>query len=71
MRAIRRALAGFYVTRTSVDKDRLGTGEAVGGYGQLSKVGRVFRSIKTADLKIKPIHHRLERARMLLCMLAY
>jgi hypothetical protein len=40
----------------------------------LAQVDRAFRSLKTVDLKIRPIHHRLEsrvRARIFLCMLAY
>ena len=40
----------------------------------LSSVERAFRSLKTVDLKVRPIHHRLEnrvRAHILLCMLAY
>ena len=43
-------------------------------YKDLSKVERAFRSIKTVDLKIRPIYHRLEdrvRAHVFLCMLAY
>ncbi len=35
---------------------------------------RAFRSLKTADLKVRPIHHRTAdrvRAHILLCMLAY
>jgi hypothetical protein len=37
-------------------------------------VERAFRSIKTMDLKVRPIHHHLEdrvRAHIFLCMLAY
>ena len=67
-------LDGFYVIRTSVDEDRLGTGEVVDSYKRLSKVERAFRSMKTVDLKVRPIHHRRERrvrAHLLLCMLAY
>jgi hypothetical protein len=40
----------------------------------LSQAERAFRSIKTVDLEIRPIHHRLSdrvRAHVLLCMLAY
>ena len=39
----------------------------------LSQVERAFRSMKTMDLKVRPIHHRLEdrvRAHIFLCMLA-
>jgi transposase len=37
-------------------------------------VERAFRSLKTVDLHVRPIHHRLPdrvRAHILLCMLAY
>ena len=43
-------------------------------YKSLSQAERAFRSIKTVDLEIRPIHHRLSdrvRAHVLLCMLAY
>lgn len=43
-------------------------------YKSLSQVERAFRSMKTMDLKIRPIRHRLEdrvRAHIFLCMLAY
>ena len=48
--------------------------EAVRSYKSLSQVERAFRSIKTVDLKVRPIHHHLEprvRAHIFLCMLAY
>jgi hypothetical protein len=68
------ALDGIYVIRTNVPKRQLGTAEAVRGYKGLCEVERAFRSLKTVDLKIRPIHHRLEdrvRAHIFLCMLAY
>ena len=40
----------------------------------LSNVDRAFRSLKTVDLKVRPVHHRLAdrvRAHILLCMLAF
>ena len=43
-------------------------------YKSLSQVERAFRSIKTVDLEVRPIHHRLAgrvRAHIFLCMLAY
>ena len=48
--------------------------EAVQAYKRLAQVERAFRSFKSVDLKVRPIHHRLEervRAHVLLCMLAY
>ena len=47
---------------------------AVGSYKSLSTVERAFRSLKTVDLKVRPIRHRLStrvRAHVFLCMLAY
>ena len=43
-------------------------------YKRLSAVERAFRSLKTVDLKVRPIYHRAAgrvRAHVLLCMLAY
>ncbi len=68
------ALDGFYVIRTNVPSERLETEHVVRTYKGLSVVERAFRSLKTVDLKIRPIHHRLEdrvRAHVFLCMLAY
>ena len=68
------ALDGIYVVRTNVPKRQLGTADAVRSYKGLCEVERAFRSLKTVDLKIRPIHHRLEdrvRAHIFLCMLAY
>lgn len=68
------ALDGIYVVRTSVPAAMLATPDVVGAYKNLSKVERAFRTIKTIDLKVRPIHHRLEervRAHVFLCMLAY
>lgn len=68
------ALDGIYVIRTNVPKKQLGTADAVRSYKGLCEVERAFRSLKTVDLKIRPIHHRLEdrvRAHIFLCMLAY
>lgn len=68
------ALDGLYVLRTSASKERLSTEDTVRGYKSLSQVERAFRSIKTVDLKVRPIRHHLElrvRAHIFLCMLAY
>jgi len=67
-------LDGLYVIRTSVKKEILDTEEAVKAYKDLSKVERAFRSLKTVDLRIRPIFHRLPhrvRCHVFLCMLAY
>ena len=68
------ALDGLYVIRTSVPKTELSAEEAVRSYKRLSRVERAFRCLKTMDLKVRPIHHRLARrvrAHVLICMLAY
>lgn len=67
-------LDGVYVIRTSVPADTLGADDTVRSYKRLAEVERAFRSLKTVDLKVRPIHHRLEkrvRAHVLVCMLAY
>jgi transposase len=68
------ALDGIYVVRTDVPSETLATEETVRAYKSLSRAERAFRSYKSVDLKVRPIHHRLEkrvRAHVLLCMLAY
>jgi transposase len=68
------ALDGIYIIRTSVSTDRMDSADCVRNYKLLVHVERAFRSLKTIDLKIRPIHHRLAdrvRAHILLCMLAY
>jgi transposase len=66
-------LDGFYVIRTSVEDNALATDNVVGAYKGLARVARAFRSLKTVDLHIRPIHHWLAprvRAHVFLCMLA-
>ena len=68
------ALDGIYVIRTSVTSERLDSAGVVRTYKRLSSVERAFRSLKTVDLKIRPIRHWAERrvrAHLFLCMLAY
>ncbi len=68
------ALDGLYIIRTSVTPERLDAASCVRHYKSLSQVERAFRSMKTVDLKVRPIHHRLAdrvRAHIFLCMLAY
>ncbi len=68
------ALDGIYVIRTSVAVEAFGPEDAVRAYKDLSKVERAFRSIKTVDLKVRPIFHWLDdriRGHVFLCMLAY
>ena len=68
------SLDGIYVIRTSVNREALTSQQVVASYKSLSGVERAFRSLKTVDLHVRPIHHRLAdrvRAHILLCMLAY
>ena len=68
------ALDGLYIIRTSVTAQRMDAATCVRTYKSLAQVERAFRSIKTMDLKVRPIHHHLEgrvRAHIVLCMLAY
>jgi transposase len=68
------ALDGIYIIRTSVELARMNAPDCVRNYKALANVERAFRSLKTMDLKVRPIHHRLAdrvRAHILLCMLAY
>jgi transposase len=68
------SLDGIYVIRTSVPKEALSSQQVVASYKSLSGVERAFRSLKSVDLHVRPIHHRLPdrvRAHILLCMLAY
>jgi hypothetical protein len=67
------ALDGIYVLRTSVPAADLDAAGAVAGYKNLAHLERDFRSIKTDDLDLRPIHHRLTdrvKAHVLICLLA-
>ena len=68
------ALDGIYVVRTSVPAQLLATDDVVRSYKMLGQVERAFRSMKTIDLEVRPIRHRLEdrvKAHIFLCMLAH
>jgi transposase len=68
------ALDGIYVIRTSVPEETLSSEKVVGCYKRLSDVERAFRSLKSVDLKIRPIYHHLAdrvKAHVFLCMLSY
>jgi transposase len=72
--AVEAALDGIYLIRTSLDAQRMDAADCVRNYKALANVERAFRSLKTVDLKVRPIHHRTAdrvRAHILLCMLAY
>jgi transposase len=68
------ALDGLYVVRTSVCAERMDAADTVRNYKRLSQVERAFRSLKSLDIEVRPIHHRLGsrvRAHIFLCMLTY
>ncbi len=68
------ATDGVYVIRTSLPADTFDDATTVRSYKSLALVERAFRCIKTVDLHVRPVYHRLAdrvRAHVLLCMLAY
>jgi transposase len=68
------ALDGLYIIRTSVPEQQMAADDCVRNYKSLANVERAFRSLKSVDLKVRPIHHRLAdrvRSHIFLCMLAY
>jgi transposase len=67
-------LDGVYVLRTSVKSEYSTTDQTVLAYKRLANVERAFRSTKSIDLHVRPIHHRLAdrvKAHVFICMLAY
>jgi transposase len=72
--AVEAALDGVYVVRTNVLEKEMNGVEVVRAYKSLSDVEQAFRSIKTVDLKVRPIFHRLAHrvtCHVFLCMLSY
>jgi hypothetical protein len=68
------ALDGIYILRTSLAAKTMDAPQVVRSYKSLSDVERAFRCLKSVDLKVRPIHHRLAervRSHIFLCMLAY
>jgi transposase len=68
------ALDGIYVIRTSESVKKLSADNAVRAYKRLGDVEQAFRSLKSLELLIRPIHHHVAnrvRAHMFLCLLAY
>ena len=67
------ALDGFYVLRTPVPADKLDAPAVATAYKNLKYAERDFRHIKSDDLDLRPVFHRLEervKAHVLICMLA-
>jgi len=68
------ALDGLYVVRSSVSGETMDADQTVRSYKLLSSVERAFLCLKSVDLMVRPIRHRLEdrvRAHIFLCALAY
>ena len=68
------ALDGIYVVRTSLSEQQMNADDTVRSYKQPGQIERAFRSLKTIDLRVRPIRHRTVdrvRAHIFLCMLAY
>ena len=66
-------LDGIYVIRTPVPAGDLDAAGTVTAYKNLSRVERDFRHIKSDDLDLRPVFHRLEhrvKGHVLICMLA-
>lgn len=67
-------LDGIYVIRTSEPLADLPAADCVRTYKRLALVEQAFRCLKGLDLRVRPIHHRVEprvRAHLFLCLLAY
>lgn len=67
------ALDGIYVIRTSEPEDALTKDAVVQTYKSLAHIERDFRIMKSVDLHIRPIRHRLAdrvRAHAFICLLA-
>ncbi len=54
------ALDGIHVIRSSFNEQRMDDADTVRHYKSLSQVERTFRTFKSFDLQVRPIHHRFE-----------
>ena len=66
-------LDGVYIIRTTVPATQMSPDKVVATYKSLARVERDFRSMKSIDLDLRPIHHYTEtrvRAHVLICTLA-
>jgi len=67
-------LDGCYVITSNIEPGAMGTAEVVARYKSLQQVEKAFRSMKTADLFVRPIRHwNADRVKghVFMCMLAY
>ena len=69
------ALDGYYIIRAGrISKEEMSSDALVTSYKSLSRVERAFRTFKSIDLRVRPIHHReddMVRGHLFLCMLGY
>ena len=68
------SLDGIYVIRSNVEPEKMTDEQVVAHYKNLALVERAFRSLKSIDIRVRPIHHRLAdrvRSHIFICMLAY
>ncbi len=52
-------LDGIYILRTSVPGETLDAGQVIRACHSLSEVETAFRCLKTLDLQLRPVCHRL------------
>jgi transposase len=67
-------LDGCYVITSNIEPERMETAEVAARYKSLQQVEKAFRSMKTADLFVRPIRHwNTDRVKghVFMCMLAY
>ena len=67
-------LDGIYIIRTNEPIQSLSAPDAVRAYKSLGEVEKAFRCLKSVDLRVRPIHHRLPdrvRAHIFLAVLTY
>jgi transposase len=65
---------GCYVIRSDLPKEEWAAAETVAGYKKLELVEQAFRQIKTVQIEVRPVYHKLDRrirSHVFLCMLAY
>ncbi len=68
------SLDGLYVIRSNVEPGEMSDERVVAHYKNLALVERAFRSLKSIDIRVRPINHRLAnrvRSHIFICMLAY
>ena len=68
------ALDGIYVVRTNLPKRAMSAAKTVLSYKKLSEAERAFQALKSIDLRVRPIRHRMVdrvEAHIFFCMLAY